>query len=106
MVLKRFENRPYRCPATLVQRFGAVILDIGMMLSVILLAVVIYHLALDVPFTRPRYQPPSPDMGWTRILRSAQFFGIVFLIAAAFTASPLRASPGMLWFSYPGRPQP
>lgn len=90
------KNRPYPFPATITQRFSAGILDIGMLLGLLIWAVLLYHWSFDLPFDRPRYKPPAPDDGWSRVLRSLFVWSVPLAYISLFTSSRLQATPGMM----------
>ncbi|MCK6417880.1 MAG: RDD family protein [Alphaproteobacteria bacterium] len=74
------------------------VLDIGVLLLGLAALSFVYHLAFDVPFTRPRYTPPSPDMDWGRVGRSLAIIAGLFALSAIGIASTVRATPGMVAF--------
>ncbi len=102
MILKRLKrpqtNRPYSVPASLVQRFGGFLLDLGLLIGFLIALNIAYHVIFDIPFGRPRYVPPHADDGWVRVIRSGAISASLFALMAAFLASPMRASPGMTGF--------
>lgn len=95
-----FTTRPFVFKATLAQRFSAAILDVGLLLGFLIALALFARYGLDMPLgdARPRYIPPHPDMGLSRLYRSALIWGGIFTIISAFIACPLRATPGMLAF--------
>lgn len=96
--LNPYHNRVHVFPATLVQRHGAMVLDIGVLLLGLAALSLVYHLVFDLPLTRPRYMPPSPDMAWGRIGRSVIVMLGLTTLSAIGTASTVRATPGMAAF--------
>ncbi len=73
-------------------------LDIGLLIGTAICINLLYKYINDIPIGRPHYRPPTPDMGWDRVIGSTSTVGILVAIAAAFIASPLRATPGMSAF--------
>lgn len=90
------KNRPYPFSATITQRFSAGILDIGMLLGLLIWAVLIFHWSFDISMERPRYNPPSPSDGWSRVLRSAFVWLVPLLYISLFMSSRFQATPGMM----------
>lgn len=100
-VISDLHTRPYAVPALFVQRFGALLLDIGFIVGLAALYHIATHFLSPEAFEtmrRPRYIPPHPDMGWSRMERSLLITGTIVSVMAAMIASPMRGTPGMMAF--------
>jgi len=98
--LKELKSRQHSVPALLVQRMGAFLLDIGLLILIMFMTVILYRWINHIPieFSRPHYTLPHPDMGWTRVFRSLSLSFSFFTFMALLIASPLKGTPGMLAF--------
>ena len=83
-------------PAPLSVRFSAAILDIGLLVFVVIFVSLAWRLMMDIPLGEIRYKPPGPDDAHIRLLKSILLYIGLGAYVAAWVASPLQATPGML----------